>query len=217
MKIEVITSYYREEFLAPLFCLHYEPWVDRMTFVADVQEKFDVFEQADRINEAIARSTADWVVVVDTDEFVFPLPLGAFPRAVLAEANYDLVYSEMLRVWRHRDDVDINRMQPPLYQRRHGQKDHIKPAVFRPRGVRLTFGNHAVEKMPDGFRIGPAWSGSHWANADVCFWITRETRDRGPRLGQKCIDLKLGTHSMRTREQIMAEAEQHVDDPIVIA
>lgn len=215
MRIEVITAYHREEFLAPLFLMHYEPWTDCITILPERENQFDEINKTSRVNEAVKRSTADWVVVVDMDEFVFPLPLGTDPRAVLESAQCDMIYSEMVRIWRHHSDKDISRMVPPLKQRRHGQKDHVKPCIFRPPNVTMEIGNHSAQ-MPPGFRIGTPWSGSHWANADVCFWVARETRDRGPRLSQRNLEHGFSTHTLRTKEQILAEAEQHMDDPVVI-
>ena len=75
MKVEVITTYFKEEFLAPLFLLHYN-WVDHINIITQAfpDGKFNDHLKRDLINAAIYKSTADWVIVVDFDEFVFPYP-----------------------------------------------------------------------------------------------------------------------------------------------
>lgn len=217
MKIEVISTYYREEFLAPLFMLHYEPWVDRITLLTDKfpDGKFDDGIKAGWINAAIARSDADWVVVVDFDEFVFPLPLGTDPRTILANEPAGMIYAQMVRVWKHRTEQEIDRMAPPVWQRRHGEPDHDKPCIFRPKGVRMGIGNHSYESDAP-LVVGQPWSGVHWANADASFWTTRGPRDRGQRLSQNNLNCGHGTHTLKTVEQIIAECNAHLDDPAVI-
>ena len=121
----------------------------------------------------------------------------------------------MTRMWRHHTDVDIDRTKPPVPQRLHGQPDHVKPAVFRPNGKRVGAGNHDITSC---FMMahGKPWVGAHWANADSCFWVERETRDRGPRLTERNRQRGHGTHTLRTREQILAECKAHENDPIII-
>jgi len=219
MTIELITSYYREEFLLPLFMLHYH-WVDRVTFITEklASGEFDDEFKSGWINQALARSQADWVVLVDMDEFVYPAPYGTNPRTVLEHERSQgkrMVLSGMTRMWRHHSDLDIDRSLPPVPQRLHGIPDHIKPCIFDPRGITMGAGNHdyhSNEHRPHG----AVWHGAHWANADSCFWIERETRDRGPRLSQRNISRGHGTHTRRTKEQILAECQAHADDPVII-
>jgi hypothetical protein len=220
MIIELITTFYREEFLAPLFMLHYSPWCDRMTFITQQfpDGKFDDELKMNWINEALARSKADWVVLVDMDEFVYPDPYGTNPRSVLEKERMlgnRMIYSAMTRMWRHHSDKNIDRTIPPVPQRLHGIPDHVKPCIFDPTGVEMGAGNHDY-RATDPRSSGTAWKGAHWANSDPCFWIDRETRDRGPRLSERNIARGHGTHTRRTREQILAECRAHENDPIII-
>lgn len=220
MIIEVITAFYREEFLAPLFTQHYEPWVDRLTFITQklTNGQFDDEDKMNWINDTLARSTADWVVLVDMDEFVYPSPYGTNPREVLEhERNKGnrMIYSHMTRMWRHWSDKNIDRTKPPVPQRLHGIPDHHKPCIFDPHGVSVGAGNHDYRADSDR-NIGTPWVGAHWANADPCFWIDRETRDRGPRLSERNVARGHGTHTRRTREQILQECRDHENDPIII-
>lgn len=219
MTIELITCFFREEFLMPLFKLHYH-WVDRMNIITTERSdgKFDDEDKMNWINDAVAASKADWVVVVDMDEFIYPRPFGSNPRVVLQqelEFETNVIYSHMTRMWRHHTDSDIDQSKPPVPQRIHGIPDHVKPAVMRPSGVRLGAGNHDV-RIEAGAMLGNPWAGAHWANADPCFWIERETRDRGPRLSERNIQRGHGTHTRRSRDQILAECKDHENDPVII-
>jgi hypothetical protein len=218
MIIEVITAFYREEFLAPLFFLHYSPWCDRMTFITQqlTDGKFDDEDKSNWINEAVRRSTADWVVLVDMDEFVYPTPYGINPRTVLEQEQGSVIYSHMTRMWRHHTDKNIDRTLPPVPQRLHGQLDHVKPAIFRPhRSIQLGAGNHDIH-ADHPLKHGTPWVGAHWANADPCFWLDRETRDRGPRLSDRNVSRGHGTHTRRSREQILQECRDHENDTVII-
>lgn len=217
MVVELITAFYREEFLAPLFLMHYD-WVDRMVFLTEKRDdhKFDDEDKSNWVNAAVRRSTADWVVLVDMDEFIYPSPYGINPKSVLANETGSLIFSHMTRMWRHRLDKNIDRTIPPVPQRLHGQPDHIKPCVFRPNPtIHLGAGNHDIQSAVP-LVTGTPWVGAHWANADPCFWIERETRDRGPRLSERNRSRGHGTHTLRTREQILAECLAHENDPIII-
>lgn len=221
MTIELITAFYREEFLSPLFMLHYAHWVDWMTFITRQlpDGKFDDEDKSEWINDAIARSRADWVVLVDMDEFIYPLPYGTNPREVLDKERAlgnRMIVSRMTRMWRHVTDSNIDRTQPPVPQRLHGIPDHVKPCIFDPTGIQMGVGNH--DYRSDSPRPqGAPWAGAHWANADPCFWIQRETRDRGPRLSQRNIDRGYGTHTLRREEEILLECQQHQNDPVIIS
>lgn len=111
MKVQVISAYYKETYLAPLFMSHYETWVDEITLITERWdgEKFDDGAKVEAINTSILRSIANWVIVVDFDEFVFPKG-GISPREALERETGDIMNAEMLRVWRHMSDQDVDRM-----------------------------------------------------------------------------------------------------------
>jgi len=224
MTVQVIASYFREEFLAPLFFLHYD-WADSITLITRRRDDhlFDDEDKTNWVNEAVRQSMSDWVVLVDMDEFIFPTPYGLNPRVVLEQEDGSLIYSHMVRVWRHKNDSDIDRTRHPVPQRLHGITDlqddggHIKPCVFRPNTtIKMGAGNHNIESETP-LLVGREWSGSHWANADPCFWVERETRDRGPRLTQRNKERGYGTHTLRTKEQILDECKAHENDPKIIS
>lgn len=217
MIIEVIAAYFREEFLIPLFMQHYN-WADRITLITqkNSSSQLDDEDKSNWVTDALRNSRADWTVVVDVDEFIYPIPFGANPRVVLEQETGSVIYSHMTRMWRHWSDISIKPHNPPVPQRVHGQKDHVKPAIFRPHSsLTLGAGNHDVQGHHMDL-VGRPWAGAHWANADAQFWIERETRDRGPRLSQRNISRGHGTHTLRSAEQILAECKAHENDPVII-
>lgn len=217
MKIQVISTYYRETYLAPLFMEHYEPWVDEITLITTRWEgdKLDDGAKVEEINSAILRSTANWVVVVDFDEFVFPKN-GVAPRTALEREIGDIMNCEMLRVWRHMSDKDVDRMKPPMLQRRHGEKDHVKPCIFRPGAVRLDIGNHSAN-YPPNYKWGKEWSAVHWANADPEFGIERTHRDRQTRLSDNNYKHSWGMIPEWLDPNYLRDLyAKHLDDPLVL-
>ena len=53
MNVELIASFYKEEFLLPLFTIHYD-WVDRITIITQKREDhlFDDEDKQNWINDA---------------------------------------------------------------------------------------------------------------------------------------------------------------------
>lgn len=218
MKIEILTTYFKEEYLAPLFFMHYQEWADLVTVITQrmPDDKLDDGIKLDLIHAAIARSTADWVILVDFDEFVFPKQ-GQDPRLVLEQEQGSICQCEMLRVWRHITDSDVNRLQPPLPQRRHGQPDHVKPCIFRPHpSIRFDIGTHGVT-IPDGYKWGASWSAVHWANADPEFGIQRSHCHRQMRLSENQIAKGWGVIP-EWKDPAFLEKKylEHLNDPLVL-
>ncbi len=218
MRIEVITTYWREEYLAPLFMLHYEPWADQITMLTGrmPDDKMDDGIKLDLIHSAIARSTADWCILVDFDEFVFPKD-GGNPRTALENESGSVCQCDMLRVWRHMSDVDINRLVPPMHQRRHGQADHSKPCIFRPHpSIRFDIGSHGVS-IPPGYKYGASWSAVHWANADPEFGIQRSHSHRQMRLSDNQLSQNWGViPEWRDPSFLEKKYLEHLNDPLVL-
>lgn len=216
MRVELISAYYKEEFLAPLFFLHYD-WVDKVTLITErwTDDKLDDGAKVEAINTSILRSTANWVIVVDFDEFVF-VKGGENPRVALEREQADIMNCEMLRVWRHMSDQDVDRMKPPLLQRRHGQPDHVKPCIFRPGAVRLHIGNHSADVPPD-YKWGKPWSAVHWANADPCFGIERSVLERQCRLSDNNYKHSWGMVPEWLDPKFLEKKyAEHLNDPIVV-
>jgi hypothetical protein len=255
LEIEVITMMYNEAFLAPLFVRHYAPWVDKitvfyskssddtlgelMTAAAQCRVKnldivpfefpkgFDDILKIERLNRAVRESSADFAVCVDADEFVHPWPFETTnPRDELARETGEVVYCAMFESYRHVTDKDIDRTQPPLFQRRHGTfnavgevdegkalaKDrYTKPCIVRPdSGAQFEMGCHHLSTPKKGSSI---WRGVHWGKADVfCTW--RYVRDRRDRLSERNLRLQLGVqHFDKTGEKLLAELKANENHP----
>ena len=251
LEIEVVTMMYNEAILAPLFVRHYAPWADKLTVfysestddtsrqlektAAECNVKslmivpfefpngFDDKLKIKCINQTVRKSSADFVVCVDADEFVYPWPFaGADPRRELAKETGNVVRCNMFNVYRHSTDKDIDPQQPPLFQRRHGLQDvsregqtqlHDKPCIVRPDcWPEFELGCHRV-RVPYPKWSTNVWRGAHWGKADA-FCLQRYLRDRRDRLSKTNRHYGFGKeHSMATAEQIRAELKAHENDP----
>jgi hypothetical protein len=255
LEIEVITMMYNEAFLAPLFVRHYAPWVDKITVffsqsaddtlselkaaAAQCRVKtlkivpfefpngFDDWLKVDCLNRAVRESSADFAICVDADEFVHPWPFeNTNPRDELAKETGEVVHCAMFESYRHVTDKDIDRTQPPLFQRRHGTfnvgteveggktlpKDrYTKPCIVRPgSGAQFELGCHRLSQPKRGSTI---WRGVHWGKADdFCTW--RYVRDRRDRLSERNRRLQLGVeHFDKTEQKLLAELKANENHP----
>ena len=145
--VEIITTMYNDSLLAPLFRKHYS-FADRITIFYDQEtsdntldfisgqskvkiipfrfpDKFDDEIKMSNMNKHFIKTQCDWVVGVDSDEFVF-YPQGGEMILDLTVFLDDLgplinaVAARMLDIYRHVDDKDLDFSQPPVFQRRHG-------------------------------------------------------------------------------------------------
>ncbi len=242
-KIEVITMMYNEAFIAPLFVRHYAPWVDKITVFynespdgtrRELEETaakcgfkgldiipfefpngFDDMIKIDQMNRAVRRSSADFAICVDADEFVYPWPFeNANPREALAREKGNVITCEMFQSYRHTTDTDIDRTKPPLFQRRHGEagiKDYAKPCVVRPRsGAQFARGCHSLLKHQKGTTV---WRGVHWSKADH-FCVLRCVRDRRDRFSENNWISNAGVQYRNINEEkLLAELKSHENDP----
>jgi hypothetical protein len=255
LEIEIITMMYNEAFLAPLFVRHYAPWVDKFTVFYsesidgtrheletaaahcgvksldivpfEFPRGFDDLRKIGRINRAVRESSADFAVCVDADEFVHPWPFeGTNPRNELAKETGNVVYCAMFQSYRHATDADVDRTKPPLFQRRHGDRDtdlnvdgnkalqkdrFTKPCIVRPdSGAQLEVGCHHLTMPKRGSTI---WRGVHWGKADS-FCTLRYVRDRRDRISEENRLRAYGVeHFNATAEKILAELKAHENDP----
>ena len=225
MYIEIMAGYYRDERLIPLFMQHYAPWAEKITFLTHryTDDKMDENLRTQIANDAIQQSKADWIAYMDLDEFIFPAPYGADPRAALeaeSRVGANVIFCHMPRVWRHVSERDLDFFAPPVPQRIHGQPwtdnaGESKPCLFRPNsGFRVGIGTHHVH-MPN--RVdGLPWEGAHWRNADPIL-KNRILHDRKPRVSAKDLEHGLCTHYRnQTEASLTAQSEEHSHDPVII-
>jgi hypothetical protein len=259
MKIDVITMWYNEEFLAPFFLGHYS-FADTIHILLDEEttdntreliskfknvnvipvrfpDMLDDLLKVEKINGLYRSIRSDWVIVVDSDEFLFSLPLGETFQDVLGqETTYNLFNAQMWQVYRHRSDADLDPNLPAIYQRRHGDPNvssginatYVKPVIIRSNlDIQWLPGCHELKgkRLPIrlwdtlmGKRIIPSprlINGTHWQMADPDFAVARRLR-RKSHLSKRNRENSMGTqHFYITEQQIREECDRHRDDPLL--
>lgn len=260
LKVEVISMWYNEAFLAPFFLNHYS-FADKIHIFYDQDTTDNTLEiisrydnvnvipfkfpdmmddliKVDKINGLLRTLECDWVIAVDADEFVFPLPLGRDMREALErEADYDLIYAQLWQVYRHKNDNDLTPELSTAQQRRHGDPNvteginaaYVKPIIVRPgAGIEWLPGchdivkKHGIKKILNKIRgnkiaISPRKQyGSHWAMADPEFVVERRIKGRKERQSKSNIEKKLTYHQHNiTESSILEECDLHLNDPLL--
>lgn len=261
MKITVISMWYDEAILAPYFLGHYA-FADEIRILLDPKtedgtadicrryanvsmeefgfpdNKFDDLLKIEKLNAVYRSLKSDWVIVADSDEFVFPLPYGRDMRTALMElSQFDLAYARMWQVYRHRTDRDLDLQLPAVPQRRHGDPNvstginalYTKPIIARGQlHIAWTVGCHnwmplaptgrwrrfLRQALPRSLRVAPRhFGGVHWAMADLSIGLRRRLPKRA-RLSARNLEEGWGQqHFDLTAEKIRNECEAHLDDP----
>ena len=146
MRIELITMWYNEEFLAPFFLQHYN-YADRINILYDTDttdntkkiceqypnvriipfhfpNMMDDEIKRDLINDLYSKIDADWVLSVDSDEFAFLKEhnffIYDFRNFLAADKKHDIYNVMLYQVYRHITDKDLDPDLPAVPQRRHG-------------------------------------------------------------------------------------------------
>lgn len=262
MKVELITMWYNEEFLAPFFLNHYS-WVDKIHILLDVDTddnteviatsypnvsieyfKFpnmmDDLLKARKINEKYQSiSDADYVVVVDSDEFIFCNTLNDSVKSHIIGKGKDVYFATLWQVYQHETDAKLDYAIPIHLQRRHGDpaiaNSYIKPAVVRA-GLDAAwgYGNHTLvydsksmswltpnadtmAKCNVSIRPSDMLQGAHWKLFDLDETINRRIRNRTNRQSKINIAANLTTHHHETCvDDIIEEYNKMKLSPIVI-
>ncbi len=199
-KITVISHWYNEELLAPLFCNHYRG-VDeiRILLESDTNDNtreivsrypnvviqdvhcpsgMDNLERINNINRAISEVKDGWVYMVDADEFIFP-EHHEDPRTFLARQIADVVNCMYFHVYRHITESDIDYSLDPILQRVHALEGgpkfknwFDKPSVSRASAnVPRGIGGHSFS---GNYLVSNGrYMGAHWKQADYSICISR--------------------------------------------
>jgi hypothetical protein len=196
----MITHWYDEELLAPLFFNHYG-YCDEIRVLLDTDtsdrtreiaalypnvviqdvhcpDQMDNIQILENINNAIRSIKDGWIYMVDADEFIFP-ELHEDPRTFLARQTAEVVNCTYWHVYRHVTEKDIDYSLPPIPQRIHAQDGgpefknwFWKPSVFRAEaGVQLTIGNHRFKG--EHTVSEERYIGAHWKQADYEICVRR--------------------------------------------
>lgn len=214
-KIELITVWYNESFLAPFFLKHYD-FVDKihlfydeettdntMEFIKDnpkiniipfkFPDKFDDAIKIKMINEKYKEIDADYVIVADADEFMFPENFGSL-RNYIERYVTDVTFVKYYQVYKHPEETNMNINKPVWEQRKYGNVIFIKPAIVRCKleGGFWAVGHHTFFYGPNlkynfnGFKeiynkSFKGLIGSHLNMIDLDFAINRIYHNRASR------------------------------------
>ena len=251
--MEVLTMVYNEEKILPYFLKHYEHYDrinvlyetdsdDRSLEILNSHENvvvrpvhiaggLDDMQKVALVNDAIAECRADWLVVVDSDELIFPEGHEDVREFLRRNDAYNLIMAFMFQVYRHKDDKDLDPTLPPVPQRVHGDPDiystvqepnrdcnahSIKPSVIRPRdGFKLAPGNHVVADHGE-LRISQAcFYGAHWQMADPEIALHRRLQRR-KRMSEVNKRLLMGFQHYNVDESyILAECRRWENAPVI--
>ena len=262
MRIELITMWYNETYLAPFFLNHYS-WVDTIHILLDADTTDDTEEIARRypnvqiehfrfpdmmddiikvrkINEKYRTiRDADYVIVVDSDEFIFCNELDAPVKEHLRNTSKNVYYATLWQIYQHETDKPLDPGMPVHLQRRHGDpaiaSTYIKPVIARA-GLEIVWGhgNHSIvydgihmgwetkntyEMIDRGVTVEPCdmLQGAHWKLFDLDETIRRRIANRTKRQSHFNLRSNLTFHHHHTTVQdVVNEYEEHKFCPVVI-
>lgn len=240
--VEVVSAWWNEEILAPVFLRHYD-WTDHIHVILDsattdntrsflegnpkvtihpitYPNGIDWITKSEAVNRLAKSRACDWVIGVDADEFIWGMNEESVKEFLLRQTG-DVVFAAMWSVYRHESESDID-TRPVREQRRHGCSEPgvtygfsgwIKPCVMRPsKQIDWTCGVHEYVPRADITPCKEFLIGSHWAMADVGLAVSRRT---GQVLRQS-ENNKIHRHGYQnfdiTREAIEAECRLHARD-----
>ncbi len=238
-KISVLSHWYNEELLAPLFFNHYRDMdevrilleTDTNDSTRDIATKYqnvviqdvhcpdgmDNIQILDNINKAILEVKDGWIYVVDADEFIFP-EWHENPRTFLERQTTDIVMCLYFHAYRHITDKDIDYEKEPVPQRLHARgganfrDQFVKPSVFKASAnVILTVGNHGY--IGEHSVSNERYIGAHWKQADYEICIRRRLSN-GERHSQADRKKGYGNHDYYiTRKRLERTLRTHSKFP----
>jgi hypothetical protein len=248
MKLSILTKWYNEEDLAPFFFNHYNGFADEILIYldegtnddtekiikkypkakiiwAESSGKLDDQKCINELNVIAGKSDADWLMLVDADEYIFPEDFSD-PREVLEKADGNLIYSAMWCVYTHETEKKIDPKIPPIFQRRHGSinrttdpdnTNQLKPDIIRPYiGIQWGVGNHAYFPNDKIEISSTVFAGVHWQSVDIDLSIKRRIKGRKERHSDINLENGWGIHNFELTEQdILNDYELHKKDPQV--
>ncbi len=196
----MVSHWYNEELLAPLFCNHYRD-VDEIRILLETDTNdntreickkyanvmiqdvhcpsgMDNLERINNINSAISEVKDGWVYMVDADEFIFP-ENHEDSRMFLERQTADVVSCIYFHVYRHITESDIDYSLGPIPQRVHALEGgpkfknwYDKPSVSRASAnVPRGIGGHTF--VGNHSVSKERYIGSHWKQADYSICISR--------------------------------------------
>lgn len=248
MVLTIVSMWYNEEDLAPFFFEHYKE-VDKIIILLDTDttdntrqicenyknveikdftfpNMYDNYVKTDRINEELKTIEADWVIGIDSDEFIFaPKEYRGTREFLTSLGKYTVVYSKIYQLYRHISENDLDIKKSPIFQRQHGDPSfappfnscYIKPDVIRGKmDILWGLGFHLCSGKD--IRVAPIrFHGAHWMMADVDIAIKRRIYGRKMRYSKRNIETGLSWHNRDITEEIIRkECQKHLNDPNVL-
>ena len=226
LKITVISQFYNDSLLSPLFFRHYG-YADEIHILLETDTNDNTREicarypnvvvedvhcpgghddrcKTDNTNRAASKITEGWITPADSDEFVFPEG-HEDPRKFLARQTADVVMAKYWYVYRHVTDKDIDYNADPIPQRVHGWDPFTKVGAYRAgKGIEMTIGNHEFLGVTSS--SVERYVGAHWNMADVEISKRRlVSRDRMSPMNKK---KRYGWHNFRVTEEDIAKRLQ---------
>ena len=239
MRIEIVSMWHNEAFLAPFFLNHYA-YADKIHLIIGEDTTDNTFEicskypnveideftfpdklindtlKIKKFNEAIKGFDCDWIIALDSDEFIFA-PGQEDPREFLSRQNENLLHASMWQVYRHVTESDLDPSKPAIWQRRYGNPKlhHIKPIIVKPEAeIEWGIGHHSYKTTDKIKESQDFFLAAHWAMVDADMAIARYIAGRKNRISEENYAHYYGYHTFDlTEEKIRAECELHLHDP----
>jgi hypothetical protein len=266
MKIEIITMWYNEQFLAPFFLNHYS-WADKIHIIIDADtndqtrdiakqypnvhlEEFAFPDMMDdllkvkKINEKYkSLKSADYVIVVDSDEFIFCNNPEDPVRDHIMATSKDVYFVNLWQIYKNKYDLPLNSELAVYQQRRHGDPRildsfnilYVKPIIVKggkeinwmPGNHQLICNNKVLCWKDRDFPLFTSLNvttkrdemlqGAHWRLVDLEQTIIRRINNRKERQSQSNLRTGLTYHYHKiTEAEIIQEYESHMSDPEII-
>lgn len=266
MNIQLMTMWYNEEFLAPYFLKHYS-WVNKIHILLDADtndntesvakqfsnveiEHFKFPDMMDDIlkvqvfnNKYKTLTDADYVILADSDEFIFCNDLNKTVRSHIENTVKDVYFVNLWQIYENENDLPMSSDVPVPYLRRHGDPNmedsfnilYVKPAIVKGnKDIHWNVGNHdlvyngnrlkwmgrdieVMESLNVSCVRNEMLQGSHWKLFNLQETINRRIHNRKNR--QSKVNLKYSLtiqHHNITEEEIRAEYDKNKNRPIVI-
>jgi hypothetical protein len=245
MRIEIVTVWYNEEFLAPFF-LEYYKYVNKIHVIIDgnttdksekicskyanVQihhwdhpDEYNVWGKTKALNSFIKWLNCDWVYSLDADEFIFP-ETKEDPRTFLKkQKRFNVIFVIFHEVYRHVTEGNPDPLLPVLDQRKHGdsklrKRTDINPRIVRPGlGIKWKTACHNFEPNKKIKVSKNFFICSHWRMADVNLTIKRMVYHRKSRQCKRYCRRKkaMKVTAAGMIKAIRGKCKQHSHDPIM--
>lgn len=244
-KLTVISAWYNEELIAPFFINHYirDNNVDEIIILLDedtsdmtldILEKYDCitiiplkypngFDDVLKINaiNKIYKSITDgWVIIVDSDEFIFNN--GDIRDFISNNSSSTVIRSKLVHPYRNKSDSDLDYNSIPIvYQRRHGVQEnkwgslYTKPILLKSnQDISFGVGQHHIYGHCN--ISNNIINGVHWQFADPKIVINRHTKNRKDRLSKENLNVGYSVHFLDfTEENVLRECKEHENDGVL--